>query len=75
MVITIGRCPCCTTTARLEGDFCRQCLAAYGEHMAPLIVRARNDKQFAAACLKSMSPAARKSFAKVLERPAKKETR
>lgn len=43
--------------------------------MAALIVRARNDKQFAAACLKSMSPAARKSFTKVLERPLKKETR
>jgi hypothetical protein len=71
MVISIGRCPCCLTTARLDGEFCRQCLAAYGDRMATLIVRARSDKDFAKACLKSMSPAARKSFVKVLERSTK----
>jgi SRSO17 transposase len=71
MVIAIGRCPCCTATARMDGEFCRQCLAAYGERMAALIVRARTDKDFASACLKTMSPAARKSFVKVLDRSTK----
>lgn len=68
MVISIGRCPCCTATARLDGEYCRQCMTAYGERMAALIVRARRDKAFAKACLQTMSPAARKSFVKVLER-------
>jgi predicted amidophosphoribosyltransferase len=71
-VIAIGRCPCCGLTARLQQEFCRQCIAAFGEHMATLIVRARNDKAFAQACLKSMSPAARKSFVKVLDRTPSK---
>jgi hypothetical protein len=42
--------------------------------MAALIVRARSDREFAAACLKSMSPAARKSFVKVLERSTKSKS-
>ena len=67
MLLTVGRCSCCSRMARVEQALCAECIAEYGERMATLIARARTHAGFAEACAARMSDQAQLSFMQILE--------